>query len=530
MGSFIVSLIPLIILFVLRLKKAFHMLQQNWYNKSNRYLKWIHKNMGRVFFSYDLIFFVVLILGIFIDMKIMVYVYCISFAVVSYIALNASKKEQVKKPLCITARIKRLTLTLIVLYAIPCYFVFRNFDIEYMNLYYLVFILMSYLIFMVVYVVNIINRPIEYLVFLHFKNQALKKVNDMKSMEIIGITGSYGKTSSKNIISSILNVKYNAFPTPENFNTPYGIINTINNYIDKFNDYFVVEMSATKVGDIKDCTEIVRPKYGIITKIGDAHLESFGSKKNIENTKFEIIEALPSDGLGILNGDDEIQMKHKISNNVRIMTIGIDNKDVDARACNIKLSSKGTSFDVIFKGDKTKYHFETCLLGKSNVYNLLTGILLGKYLGISIEQLMLGVKNVLPVPHRLEIKQHGSLYIIDDAYNSNPEGSAMATQVLGMMPGKTIMVTPGMVDLGSMQEKANYEFGKNISDNKIDEVILVGEKQTLPIKSGLQDNKYDKKKIHVVNDIKDAFTLINSMRDKETYVLLENDLPDVFNE
>ena len=127
-------------------------------------------------------------------------------------------------------------------------------------------------------------------------------------------------------------------------------------------------------------------------------------------------------------------------------------------------------------------------------------------------------------------EKRGDLYIIDDAYNSNPEGSLMAAQVLGMMPGKTIMVTPGMVDLGSIQDKANYEFGKNIADNKIDEVILVGEKQTLPIKKGLEDAKYSKNKIHVVSDIKDAFTLINSMRDKETYVLLENDLPDVFNE
>ena len=525
MNSFIVSLIPLLILLIIKIKKAFHMLQQNWYNKSNRYLKWINKNKNEVFFNYDLVFFLLVILGMSIDMNIMVYLYCIAFSIVLYIYLN--KKKKAKKPLVFTARVKRLSITLLILYSIPCFLIFKNFNLDNLNLYYFIFILLVYLSFVIVYITNIINKPVERMVFLHFKNMALKKVKEMNSMEIIGVTGSYGKTSSKNIISSILNVKYNAFPTPENYNTPYGIINTLNNYIDKFNDYFVVEMSATKVGDIKDCTEIVRPKYAVITKIGEAHLESFGSKKAIEDTKFEIIEALPSDGLGILNGDDPIQMNHKISNNVKIMTVGIDNENVDARAVNIKLSSNGTSFDVIFKNDKTKYHFESYLLGKNNIYNLLTGILLGKYLGISIDQLKLGVKNVMPVPYRLEMKKHGNLYIIDDAYNSNPEGSLMALEVLSMMPGKTIIVTPGMVDLGPLEYQANYEFGKNIAKNKIDEVILVGEKQTLPIKKGLEDSKY--KKVHVVEDINDAFNLMSSMRDKETYVLLENDLPDVFN-
>ena len=212
------------------------------------------------------------------------------------------------------------------------------------------------------------------------------------------------------------------------------------------------------------------------------------------------------------------------------MTVGIENPDVDARAVNIKCTHKGTSFDVIFKGDKKKYHFESVLLGNNNVYNLLTGILLGKYLGISVEQLELGVRNVRPVEHRLELKKHGNLSIIDDAYNSNPVGSKMAVEVLGMMPGKTIIVTPGMIELGELQYEANFNFGTYIADNKIDEVILVGEKQTKPILDGLKKKKYDEEHIHILNDVKEAFPLINKLQGKETYVLLENDLPDIFNE
>ena len=114
MNSFIVSLIPLLILLIIKIKKAFHMLQQNWYNKSNRYLKWINKNKNEVFFNYDLVFFLLVILGMSIDMNIMVYLYCIAFSIVLYIYL--SKKKKAKKPLVFTARVKRLSITLLILY------------------------------------------------------------------------------------------------------------------------------------------------------------------------------------------------------------------------------------------------------------------------------------------------------------------------------------------------------------------------------------------------------------------------------
>ena len=530
MNGFIISLIPILLFLLIKIRKAFHMLQQNWYNDGFRYMRWIGRNIKKVFFHYDLVIIPLFILSFFIDVSIMLYVYCITYVVISYLYYRSIKKEQVKKPLVFTARIKRLSVTVLLLYVLIMYFIFKNYDIAYINILYLIVAISVYLSYFIVLLANFINKPVEHQVFLHFKRQAIKKINGMTNMESIGITGSYGKTSSKNIVTEILSVKYNAFPSPKNFNTPYGLINTINNYLDKFSDYFVAEMGATKVGQIKDCSLIVKPKYGIITKIGEAHLESFGSKLNIENTKFELIESLPSDGLGILNGDDEIQMHHKINNNVKVMTIGIDNPDVDARAINIKLSYKGTEFDVLFKGDNNLYHFESVLLGKNNVYNLLTGILLGKYLGIGIEQLKIGVKNVRPVEHRLELKKHGNLTIIDDAYNSNPEGSKMAAYVLGMMPGKKIIVTPGMIELGSLQYEANYNFGTYIADAKIDEVILVGEKQTKPILDGLIKSNYSNDNIHILNDVKEAFPLIEKLKGEDTYVLLENDLPDVFNE
>jgi len=184
-------------------------------------------------------------------------------------------------------------------------------------------------------------------------------------------------------------------------------------------------------------------------------------------------------------------------------------------------------FDVTFKDINKTYTFETSLLGKFNIYNILSAISLGYHFGIKIEDLILSVKRLTSTEHRLEIKKLGNITILDDAFNSNPEGSRAALEVLDLMPGKKIIVTPGMIDLGKKQEELNEQFGKYIA-SVCDEVILVGELQTKPILKGLLESGYDEKHIHIINDVKKAFVLIQKLKDKDTYVLLENDLPDLF--
>lgn len=522
---FILSLIPLLYLVYIKSKKSIHMLQQNYYDESNRYLLWIKANLKKVFLSYDLLLFLI---GITFFLKAEI-IYCLFFLITVFIIIKIkNKKEQVKKPLVVTSRVKRLFITEIVLYLAIILLMLFLFNQKDIILYYLVLSLITYLNYFLILLVNKINIPLEKCVYLYYKHMARKKLFSMH-LPVIGITGSYGKTSSKNILNDILNVKFNSFATPKNFNTPYGIIRSINNYLDKFNDCFIAEMGAFKVGEIKKICNLVKPKYGILTKIGEAHLESFGSRENIAKGKFELIESLPLDGIGILNGDDEYQRNYKIKNKCKILWIGIDNKDVDLYASNIKLSGDGTSFDCVFKGDKNKYHFQTKLLGKHNVYNILSAILLCKNLKMSIDEIKIGVKEIKPIEHRLELKPYGSNFIIDDAYNSNPVGSSMALDVLNLMPGEKIVVTPGMIELGSKQYEANFEFGKHIG-KVASYVILVGRKQTKPIYDGLKNCNYDEKKIYIINDVKEAFSIINKLSCNKTYILLENDLPDLFNE
>ena len=400
-------------------KRNLHMLQQNLYNENNRYLKWVFNNF-KLFFDIDIFLVVIALIGFLItyDINPFSIVFIIVMIIIcileGLILRNRIKNDQQKKPLVITARVKRLIFTIGLLHIIVIAFMYININ-NYRIVWLLLFIysLMIYLNTFVILIANIINKPVEALIILKFKRQAIAKLRSINGLKVVGITGSYGKTSSKNILSDILNVKYNTFPTPKNLNTPKGIMTCINNNLDKFCEIFIAEMGAYKMGEIKELCDFVHPKYGILTRIGNAHLMTFGSQENIQKGKFELIENLPSDGIGVLNGDDPLQVNYNLKNKVKIIWIGIDNEDVDCRAINIKCSNKGTSFDVVFRGDDNKYHFETKLLGKHNVYNILSGILLGYELGISISELQRGVSSVKTIEHRLELKKYGNIIHVE---------------------------------------------------------------------------------------------------------------------
>ena len=527
------------ILIIIKSKKNLHMLQQNLYNENNRYLKWILNNSSN-FVTIEFISLVIVSLSCcfltvnknisFIINIIAIIIYLI-FIIKYY---KERKEEQVKLQLVVTARIKRLIATENILYLIPLVILFMlRSDLIYSSYLIFIYALMCYLNVFILFLANFINKyTLEKYVYYHFKHLAMKKLHSMENLKVVGITGSYGKTSSKNILEDILNSKYVTLPTPKNLNTPYGLIITINNHLDKFTEVFIAEMGAYKTGEIKQLCDMVKPKYGILTNIGTAHLETFGSEENIQKTKFELIESLPLDGVGVLNKDDPKQVSYKLKNKCKILWIGIENKDVDVHASDIKCSNIGTSFKVKLKNEDKEYSFETKLLGNHNVYNILAGLALGYELGISIDKLQQAVKNIKPVEHRLELKRLGTFYQIDDAYNSNPVGAKGAIDVLAMMPGKRIVVTPGMVELGEKEDYYNEKFGEQIAEKgNIDYVVLIGKKKTLPIKKGLEKKNYNMDNVIVYNNVKEAYNFIRGIDTKdEVYALFENDLPDTYNE
>ncbi len=527
---FILSIIVSMYYVIYKSKKSMHMLQQNWYNDGNRYINWVINNLKKVFLNFDILF-VLFIPLYFVHNTYLSLVFFTCLYLISYVTYkNKISHEQSKKPLVITPRIKRLYVTMIIIYLILIIPMIICFDESLIDKYYFLIGFMIFIDCFVVLCSNVINKPIEKAVFDHYKRLAKNKLNDMKNLKKIAITGSYGKTSTKNALNDILNVKYNSLATEKSFNTMNGLMITINNKLDKFTDIFISEMGAFRRGEIKEKCNFIKPEFGILTTIGSAHLESFGSRENIQKAKFELIDSLPKNGIAILNMDDEYQVSYKIKSECKKVWVSIDNKKADVYASDIKLSNKGTSFKITFKEKNESIVVETKLLGRPNVYNILQSCALAYYLGLNLEEIKRGVRKIQPIEHRLELKKFtDNITIIDDAYNSNPVGSKMAVDVLGLMEGKKIIVTPGMIELGDKQYEYNKEFGKQIA-TICDEVILIGEEQTKPIMDGLIEKKYPSKNIHVLNDVKESFVLMRKLSDKKTYVLIENDLPDIFNE
>ncbi len=289
---------------------------------------------------------------------------------------------------------------------------------------------------------------------------------------------------------------------------------------------FVCEMGADHVGDIEELMDFVHPTIGVVTSIGPQHLNTFGSQDNITKEKMKMIEMLPKDGFGVLNYDNTFIRNYKIQNSVETVTYGVVSKDTDYTVEDVQYSPYGSSFVVCYKDERIS--METKLLGQLNILNILSAIAVARHLGVSWEVIQRAVKQMKQVEHRLELKKINGYRFIDDAFNANPTGSAMALEVLSMMPHQRIIVTPGMIDLGEKQSEINEHFGTLMKD-KADIVILVGKNQTKPIYEGLKKSGFDMNQVLVVDKVKEAFQYVYTHATAEDTILLENDLPDAFN-
>ena len=505
-------------------RNAIHMFQQQKY-ELRRYTKWLfNKNILHYspVFIYCFIQIVLFVLDKFVfDHNIICSL--ISLVVTIVFSINVIDKETKKqyiKDLVITKRVVRQ----IIVYVIILFFCINRL-LQYDN----VFILGIAVIFgpyFLIYPMAIITYPIESLIKRHYINQAKLILYSMNDLIKIGITGSYGKTSTKNIINDVISKDFFTLITPSSFNTPMGITKTIKEQLKPIHQVFLCEMGADKLEEISDLMEFVKPKFGIVTSIGPQHLATFKKMENIVYEKMREIELLPKDGVGFINVDNEYINNYHIKNKCKIVRVGIKNTDADYVAKNIKCSNKGTSFTVKIKN--RNYKFTTCLLGEHNVTNVLFAIAVAIELGIPVKNIAKNVKDIKQVEHRLEVKKINGFTIIDDAFNSNPVGSKMAVDVLKMMKGKRIIVTPGMIDLGDKQDDINYLFGKYLY-KKADYVYLIGEKQTKQIYKGISDSGFDMKNVFVFANVKDALNTIFSTYSIKDTILLENDLPDAFN-
>ena len=512
-------LLTLIYLYKLT-RHGIHMLQLESYFLS-RYAKWMKKNIKKVANIKAFIMLLISSVLVLINNKTTILIGLILEIVFLMFLILTFKKQKEKKPLVVTARVKRMYLTYIILFTILAVCAnLLNYRIVLVisN----VCLVLSYLL---ICVVNIINSPVEKSIKMKFIIKAKNKLKDIPDIKVIGITGSYGKTSTKYVVNTILSQKYNTLMTPESYNTTMGVVKTINEKLSPMHQLFICEMGAKNIGDIKEITDIVKPTYGILTAIGPQHLDTFKTLDNVRKTKLELIDSLPDEeGIAFVNWEDENIRNSKITKNM--VKFGLSS-EADYYAKNIEISERGSSFDVVMPNGKDPIRIKTRLLGNLNILNIVGAIAIADKLGLTEDEIKMGVKYIKPVTHRLELKQNpnGSI-IIDDAYNSNIKGATMALEVLKSFKDKQkILITPGIVELGDKATEINTELGKKAAKSS-DFIILVGANQAVPIYNGIKAENYPLSKVFVANNLTEALSKMNEILTPNSVVLFENDLPD----
>ncbi len=559
MGTIVdIASISLIIVYMFCLPKAIHIFQQESYQFRD-YFRWITKNPKQAFgggvkqFLLCLLYFVCMILiDAFIIFKldfsyeIRVLIYTIQllllyaiFYISTFKLIFKWKKErkEAKKKLVYTARVKRLIFwCFLSTFLVSTAFVgtpINVLELVCLSIAQKVLVYSGLICTMpaIVMLGAFLAYPTEMFISDHYINSARFKIlrPKYKNLIRIGITGSYGKTSTKVILKTILSEKYNVLATPESYNTTMGNVKIIREKLEPEHQVFISEMGARYKNDIRKICDFVYPQIGIITSIGPQHLESFKTIENVAKTKSELLNALPSNGVIALPNDDSFCSKLYANEKTRKkISFSVDNKNSDVYAKKIKMSEKGCEFIAVTPIGEIKCISK--LLGKHNIQNILGAIAIAIQLDLSKEQISRGVLKLQPVEHRLQIlpNSNGTI-VIDDAFNSNPVGSKAAIDVLKNFEGRKIVITPGMVELGEKENEFNKEFGNYMADC-VDIAILVGIKRSKPIEEGLIEKGFDKMNIYVVENLNSATQKLAELSKVGDVILFENDLPDNYNE
>lgn len=448
------------------------------------------------------------------------------------IGVVKAAKAKYKKPLVMTARATRLYVTALMLAALVAGVATATVHtgIERRLLTLVEALLLVYCAsHMLIIATYFILKPIEKSINRRYLDDARRMLAQVPGLRIIGITGSYGKTSTKHFLYRILSEQFETLMTPGSYNTTLGVVRTIREQLKPYHEVFIVEMGAKQRDDIADICRLVHPSRGIITAVGPQHLESFKTLQNVQATKFELADALPSDGMVLVNNDFEFIASRTVDNTV-CLRYAIDNTEgAHYIARDIAYDTSGTDFTVIRTSDGHSLNLHTRLLGQANISDLLAAVAMAQTMGVPDDRIAFAVSSIEAVEHRMSIKHAGgNLTIIDDAFNSNPIGSQMALDVLASMPsGGRVLVTPGMVELGTEQYKHNYDFGHRAA-TAADYVIVVSHTNREAITAGLHDGGIDKSKVFVVDTFDQAQTLLASGQIVSTVILYENDLPDTF--
>lgn len=517
----------------LNLKHDIHMLQQNSY-RLPRYWKYLKGgDLGSAWRLVD-VAMLFLVSSTLLDVRLSLLI----VAIVCVVKVWMIARKKFKKPLVFTKRVWRI-YSVAAVFSIGSYLavavsngirdgIWGMYSGPGLTIAFL--LLLCIFSWAVVMLSVVILIPVERMINRKYWNEAAAILKSMPDLTVVGVTGSYGKTSTKHYLERILSERFDVIMTPGSYNTPMGVIRTVREMMKPYNTIFICEMGAKQKGDIKEICDLVNPKIGIVTAVGPMHLESFKTMENVQSTKFELVDALPSDGYAVVNNDFEYCANRSVDN-VECARYCVGSKEAEESsyvADDVNYTPQGTTFKV--KGpDGFSLSLSTKLVGACNISNLLAAVIVALRFGMNGDEIKRGVAGIEQVEHRLSIKQTpGGVTIIDDAFNSNPSGSKMALEVLsGFRDGKRIIVTPGMIELGEKQAELNEALGEEIARNA-DVAIVVGQYNHDAIVAGIKKGGFKEDDLYEVGSFAEAQQVLSGILKAGDIVLYENDLPDTF--
>jgi UDP-N-acetylmuramoyl-tripeptide--D-alanyl-D-alanine ligase len=345
---------------------------------------------------------------------------------------------------------------------------------------------------------------------------------------VVGITGSYGKTSTKAILGELLQAKGPTLWPPGSINTPMGITRYVRENLRPHHRYAVFELAAYRIGSIRALCDLVHPAAGIITNIGIMHLGRFGGEESVFKAKSELVQALPKDGILVLNADDKYaQRLAALHAGGPTLYFGLYGRPgVDCFAEDITFSLEGTRFSLFWGGEK--YLAQTGLLGRPALSNVLAAFTMAAKLGAEPDYLLARIRNLQPQSNRLALaKRDGGVHYLNDAYNSNPVGFRAALEVLAALPAaRRILMTPGMIDLGSRQEDENFAVALE-AGRICDMVLIVGEENARSLAAGVRGAPHPAE-VRSFATSREAFAYLHGITVAGDVILIENDLPDLY--
>lgn len=342
---------------------------------------------------------------------------------------------------------------------------------------------------------------IEKYLFQVYKKQAKQKLESMDNLEVVCITGSYGKTSIKNFVAQILSKKYKVYATPRSVNTLGGIVGDVNNNLPEDTEIYVCEAGARESGDIYDITTFIEPQVAVVGKVGEAHIEYFKSLENIIATKLEIMQS-PKLKKAFIH----TSVTDEPHENVTFFGNEISDVHADLEGIDFKLNFDDSSLDL-----------HTDILGEFQTMNIAVAVRVAKTFGMSDKEITQAVKELEPVEHRLQMIKAGGKLILDDGYNGNIDGMLEGIRLCSLHDGRKVIVTPGLVE---SSDELNLKLIEAIND--VFEIVIV----TGALNSELFDKNLKVKTKILLADKSSLTTILGSQTKSGDIILFANDAPN----